>query len=265
MQRIDIINLTPEIFSLIPSSVTHLSLSTNDPQYKLSPQALPLSLTHLILTGIHCGDLSSLTSLSHLKISGVWDPIIISSSPSLKSLSLQCFFNPNYDPRSLPSSLTYLELGGKFNNPIENFPLSIQSLVITPNFKNKIINVPPSLTSLFIGGHLTSSLPPLPQTLRSLYLNDLHDNLSNLPVLEKLHVSNHFIPSFSTLPHSLRCLSFRGSRELDSLPPSITSLTCIDLSIKVNNLPPLITYIDFGNLFNYPVTNLPSHVCSQFC
>ena len=51
----------------------------------------------------------------------------------------------------LPDSITHLELGWKYDQPIENLPDSIVCLKLKYSYKNKIIKLPSSLQELYYG------------------------------------------------------------------------------------------------------------------
>ena len=180
---------------------------------------------------------------------------------------------------SLTASYERLMISVGFNKPILQLPPSVTHLHFDYGYKEEITDLPPTVTSLSYGyrfkitnfpphlTHLTlihTELPLLPSTLT--YLNcavRLLRPLSHLTKLEELRISGDADSStVPALPPSIKVLDINLGVEdpvvYQSLPPALRVFRTTTVIPPIDNLPPLLTELEFGDSFNQPVDNLPS-------
>jgi len=109
--------------------------------------------------------------------------------------------------KNLPSTLTCLHLGHKFNNNLQ-LPESLQTLIIG-NLFNQDIQLPKTLTSLTLGNMYNKSLNQLPESLIELSVGDSFNQcFTMLPKLKKLTLGFAYNSSIKKFPSTLESLSF---------------------------------------------------------
>ncbi|KYR01718.1 hypothetical protein DLAC_01728 [Tieghemostelium lacteum] len=236
---------------IIPPTVVSLTLGSNL-DFKLVPGTLPPSIRHLAI----------LYKFSYDEFQ--WDKIIPRQLQTLKledcnrilqvgdlqepleTLKLNGF-NQVLTPGVLPSTLRYLDLGDKFQKPLETCSLpsglEILSLVI-PGYK------------------FTSTSQHLPRSLKSLSIYTI-DLYSIPPSLTKLSLRGFDQPITPlSLPPTLKTLefSFRHNYPLekDSLPEGLERLVLskeFNQPIKIGDLPSTLKYLSFGYKFQSDIDN----------
>lgn len=259
--------------SILPSSLTHLSLSNC---FNHHLEHLPLTLTHLAFLPF-----SPEFPDSNLEGITVYNHPLDHLPSSLTHLTTSDGFNHSID--HLPPSLMLLKLGISFNRPVDYLPCTLQSLELYSNFNQPVEYLPDSLTtlSLDINGffihsldHLPSKLTylkvraaspvdNLPGQLRELHLtlqNDMLFSVDNLPPsLEKLTICNSF--AIDHLPSSLKILSVSQPFSLDHLPQNLEQLRVAFYGPTSENahwdhLPTSLTHLTIEGS-NLPLDNLP--------
>ena len=215
--------------TLLPQSLTRLEFclgcefnqpltyQTESSQNGKSPTLLPSGLTQLIF-----GENSKFNQ--PVNISDEDSPTGKSSilPDSLTDLEFGWLFDQPVD--NLPNSLTYLSFGHNFNQPVtyqtessQNgksptlLPESLTELAFGKSFNQPIDNLPNSLTHLTFEYRFCKSLKNLPKTLTHLYING------------DFYIDKYEDNSIYDLPKSITHLSVNGN--FNYIPTSVTHLT----------------------------------------
>lgn len=150
----------------------------------------------------------------------------------------------------LPSCLTHLRFGDRFNQRVDCLPSRLTHLIFGDNFNQPVDHLPSSLTHLTFGACFNQRVDRLPVTLRSLVFGEKFDRVINcLPVnLVTLRVGLQFTRPVHRLPGSLEELNFCSSNNfcssLDFLPFSLGHLTLSETKpILLDHLPPHLTQL----------------------
>lgn len=180
----------------LPASLTHLILGENfnKPLENLPPllvlkKEMNLMLQRFFSTAInikytllHLPKTLVELSIGHAKRN---DLIHLSSFPNLKKLNLNITdsengppvpFPPNisdltlhnlvgYDLNLLPSTVTHLALGARFDNSLDKLPPSLISLNVGIRFNQKVDSLPLNLQYLTLGYYFNQEVNNLPQSL----------------------------------------------------------------------------------------------------
>ena len=251
----------------LPSNLTHLRLGTC---YTRSLPYLPQTLTHITIASNskQCPLLDSpLPNLRCLDLQETRfdSPISVEHYSQLTHLALP--INSPIPP--LPPLLTYLHLGSRFNEPVNDLPTSLTRLIFpyVCDFDRPLPKLPPSLTHLILGSVFNHPIDSLPPSLTYLYFdNFFNKSINNLPltlthlVLESScrHSNVHTLPPSLTHLYSHH-LFFSPS----VLPSTLTHLSTMDFPLSFHLLPPSLTHLAIGGRDLHPtnyVTTLPAHV-----
>ena len=150
----------------------------------------------------------------------------------------------------------HIHFGASYKQVISFLPASVVSLALGKS-QAPITYLPPFLQDLSVSKLYNKKLPPLPSSLINIKssMEALPDisHLSNLKKLRIYGVSNIFEPPPSTEVLEVDTV---GIFFFETLPPALRvfrSYTCIPPVY----LPPLLTHLELGDLFNLPVNNLP--------
>lgn len=179
-------------FSCFPRHLTRLCWNSIFDAILLEryPEGLPPTLTHLYLYHGCQGQLKNLpSSLRRLRILGKYE-------------------QGNLD--QLPPGLTFLEICGPFNQPVDALPPALKKLSLFYEFNHPLDNLPSGLTTLLLGNQFNHSLNHLPPALTRLTLSGCFDQpLDHLPVNLKilnLRCASKFNQPLSHLPSGLQVL-----------------------------------------------------------
>eukprot|EP00026_Physarum_polycephalum_P005778 Phypoly_transcript_05816.p1 GENE.Phypoly_transcript_05816~~Phypoly_transcript_05816.p1 ORF type:complete len:375 (+),score=57.92 Phypoly_transcript_05816:484-1608(+) len=237
----------------LPPLITHLTFGD---YFKQHISSFPPALTHLVL-GICFGkplpDLPP--TITHITLTNRWNstPLPSYPLPNLQYLNVQetSFNQPisgdlypqlthlllprDFSISTLPPLLTYLYVGSRFNQPINDLPKSLTHLVFPfiCNFNKPINKLPPSLTHLILGSNFNHPADSLPSTLTHLYFG----NAFNCPI-DALPLS---------LTHLVLGHNFRQAAT-HTLPPILTHLSCTHFVIPPEHIPPKLTHLSTGDL-----------------
>ncbi|GAM22802.1 hypothetical protein SAMD00019534_059770 [Acytostelium subglobosum LB1] len=220
---------------------------------------------------------------THLLIAGEQSEIDM-----LTWLSLDYMLLPD---KPIPSSVTRLELGDTFNQPLsvlETLPTSSIRIMSSKSFNQPLEAkmFPPTLTELYLGKSFNQKLTPgcLPSTLKSItfgwdFCQDINPGV--LPDgLLKLRYSHHWYITVvpNSIPSSVVDIEYFPVGSLHLLPTSVTRLHLFllhDMTIPVGAikshvvdlevgnfafqfaegmLPPSLTKLHMGTVYNHPVT-----------
>lgn len=226
-------------YAKIPSSATHVTLSSEYYDYKDEVPYLPSSVVyfHTGKAGLnhHFGvshncewDIeklrfslpNTLTSLHYLGFTLKYLP------PSLTELTT--FYLPTY----LPSNLIYLDVNYTYfkKNSITSWPVTLKHLKI--NMSGCYLDLFPSLPSLLSLEYMGWEFPKaqLPTSLQSLKLIGC-------------------LPSTLQLP-SLTSLKIDGAYELDNLPPNLTSLELENITSVTCSFPDSLRTLKISKIKN---------------
>ena len=145
----------------------------------------------------------------------------------LRQLVLSDAFDCPFDAGSLPASLTFLQCGARFNQPLHHLPPSLDYLVMGASFNSRIERgqLPPSLTHLELGVEFDQPI-----------------DVGVLPAgLQALDLSNGFNQPLrpGCLPPALTHLCF-GRRHSHAMPLGTLPSSLQYLSLGVLFFPPLI-------------------------
>src|SRR5690606_35521171 len=102
--------------------------------------------------------------------------------PHTKYLSFVQNSNQPNQSVNIPSTITHLTFGDKFDQPIDNLPPNITHLTSGENFNQKIENLPPKITQLIFGMKFNQNIDNLPNNIKYLKLKCMfNQNVDNLP------------------------------------------------------------------------------------
>lgn len=202
-------SLSSTIISSLPSSLSYLKVESST-ECKLELTLWPSNLHTLIIRNsynhMNQFPLPQQSNLRHLEVQNF---AFLIYPQSLTFLHLDHYPN-DIDFNILPSSITHLQIGGRFNESIPFLPLNLNNLIISSlSFSKSIAELPPNLVSFKNKGEFHQSWASLPSSLTSLKLG-------------------YFSGSFDGLPSSVTTLSFKcpnNSRSVFSIPQSVISLT----------------------------------------
>lgn len=122
----------------------------------------------------HVRELSITANVFHGKMSSI--------PPHIKKLSFE-YFNDNIDFLS-SSNITYLDLGKKFNQPIQNLPESIEYLDLSGYwFDQSIDKLPQNIRHLLLGYRFDQKIDHLPTTLKYLTVDREYKYRDDLKIL----------------------------------------------------------------------------------
>jgi hypothetical protein len=118
----------------------------------------------------------------------------------------------NKELKYLPSTLTYLHLGNKYDQELE-LPEGLQTLIIGNSFTKSVNQLPKTLTSLSLGNLYNKSLDQLPESLIELSIGDsFNHSLTMLPKLKKLTLGSAFQKWINRFPKTLESLEFASHK-----------------------------------------------------
>jgi hypothetical protein len=160
----------------------------------------------------------------------------------------------------IPIDTQRLELGSKFNQPIENIPLSVYSLRLTEGF-NKYLDIPSNIKRLtFFAKNYLFSIDNLPDTIEYLQLTGCKINI--LPnKLKFLSIDNY--DSKTVLPDTIEDLELSQcfNKPISKFPLNLTRLTFgIYYNQPLENLSNGLLYLTLGYDFNQCIDNLPDSI-----
>lgn len=231
--------------------------------HQLSGAQFP-SLTNLVIGKNRAFKLFDIFPPSLTSISG-YVSAVPPNVPALKSISLGGMLT-GYTP-VVASSVTTVQFGQYFNQPISKLPPSLTSLTfgsdfnstfVLPDtllhlefgksFNNPLKHLPPSLATLIFGDQFSQPLPSLPPSLTTLSCGLVFNHpLPSLPDrLTTLRVGWGFSHRILPLPTSLTELDLGfGFSQLDTspLPPKLKRL-----SVVRGPIPPLPESLEFLQL-----------------
>ena len=108
----------------------------------------------------------------------------------------------------LPNSLTHLQFGKYFNQPVDNLPSGLTQLIFGKysDFNQPVDNLPNSLTHLTFGDDFHQPVENLPN--KSKYFDEYQQKYVETTGLIELRLGNHFNYPINNLPNSLKILKF---------------------------------------------------------
>ncbi|KYR02057.1 hypothetical protein DLAC_00856 [Tieghemostelium lacteum] len=219
------------------------SLIFSDSRCVLDELSIPSTVTELSLAIEYCKWEFIPDSVTSLEVSSENNVSLVVGDlkPTLKKLVFSFFFQKEIRSELFPPSLTYLDLGLRFNYDvsIETLPINLEHLVLGKGFRNSILSLPSTLQSLilpqsFIPKTLEAGI--FPQSLKKLkflylypYPRELLSYLINLVDLELMYFDIELQP--------------------EMLPPSLTKLNIswYKQPLQPNVLPSSITYLNLGS------------------
>ncbi|GAM19258.1 hypothetical protein SAMD00019534_024330 [Acytostelium subglobosum LB1] len=228
---------------VLPESLRKLIFGKNY-NSPIMPDVLPHSITNIIFgrqfnQPLDIGVLPN--SLSILSLGDNFDQTLARGvlPEGLKELSMNV---SHIIPRSLPSTLVFLKLMKRFDQPVtpETFPRSLTKLLFSFQFNNALSvgAIPPGVTKLV-----------LEMFNQPLHVGELPDTITEL----RLGMYDHPLPP-DILPDSLKSLDlgaqFNKSIEIRSLPSSLTVLRFgvgFDMPLPPGVLPPSLTELVLGH------------------
>jgi hypothetical protein len=235
-----------------PPYITHIKI---EDRKTLRDIPLPASVQYLRFDGYFQRlntELLSLVHLTHIAFDGCWE---------------DGGFNQSIH-HLFPDSVTYLNLGPYFNQPIMNdrkslLPAQLQTLLFGTNgiwggsrFNQCIDVLPPELKELQLSAAFHQPVHSLPNQLQTIHMgHDFQYPLTCLPSsLQSLHLSNDFNNDLLLPPH-LTELNYghEYNKKITYRWPS--SLTSIDFGWEFNQklsqrFPPGLHTLRFGHAFN---------------
>ena len=206
-QPLDLPNLPNTLKTLIISTVMHPSLD-----FEVVIQSFPSSLTRLNIPMLPCHTSSwnRLTALKSLSIDSRLD------SSSYPPMTTELVINATYQHSvdDLPESITALSLN-TIITAVDHLPSRLTHLNIGTRFNNfnlPVDHLPPSITHLVICGSFNCPVDHLPRSLLHLDLMSVSFNqpVDHLPSsLTYLALGTKFNQPVDHLPASLTCLKLR--------------------------------------------------------
>lgn len=152
-------------------------------------------------------------------------------------INLLWHFNQYVD--NLPNSIRLIHFGKTFNKSINNLPLHLNKLKFSYDFKKPLNKIPKNLKVLKIDYNYDYNLPHLPQSLHTL----------------KLYLGNNII---DILPETLRVLIIDTKKYIQNYPPKLYTLRFGNyFNQEINNLPQTLYELELGYCFNQSLDFLP--------
>jgi hypothetical protein len=252
----------------LPNSLIYLSFGE---KFNQSIILLPSRLIHLEIGYYFNQYLCRLPDkLQTLKWNAMIDYPIIPSS--LITLTLR---NYNHEIKSIPSHITCLGLGWKYNYKLPTLPFGLRKLYLGSRF-NKEIKLPSLLTHLYVGEAFRQVIK-IPYSLTHLdwqcdhRLPHLHDTITHLKLGYWFKYEIQILPPrlkylwyycvsrLSQLPKELIYLRVERyySHTIDHLPDSLIKLEW-RCNIKLPKLPSKLAHLSLTHCFKQNVHELPS-------
>ena len=213
----------------LPVGLTHLTLGKNYCHQCITREQIHsitdslLQLKHLMVSSVVLLHDQTEFSDEQNKILRVRDVLYTPSSLQTGTFNTNCLpqkvtglllfgnnFNGFLEEQVLPSNLTQLEFGMKFNQPLPKvLPMQLRKLVLGDSFNQSLPVLPASLLVLSVGRKFNQPLTTLPDSLTQLFLGDDFEKIQ-----------------FLSWPASLTHLKLgrRCPRLLGALPVSLANL-----------------------------------------
>lgn len=229
------------------NGITHLKLDNHLPNL-----LLPSSLTHLTINFYFGHPITFPPSLVYLKIVNLKAPPIHTYPSKQEQITTQLY-------KSLPLSLTHLELGFGFDTLVSNTHINLTHLILA---ECESVSLPPSLTHFSVKSVYRARIASFPPSLEYIYIHTINSPLINLPdSLKYLHIYNYkYKHAIEVLPSNLISLEINecSKTNLPPLPHSLTKVILPSVSLPPNYLPSSLKYLEFHpqNSFNQPIDNL---------
>ncbi len=187
------------------------------------------------------------------------------------------FYPFDIKPKAYPSTLEEITYGYSFDKPIDNLPMNIKKIIFFQRdeghshptyfscFNHPVDNLPEGLTHLELESSFNQNVDKLPSTVKLLKIGYNFDKTVDcLPSnLEELCISSKkFNYPLNNLPENLKRLKigFKFNQEIEFLP-EVTYLNLgNNFNKPISNLPNSIESLYLGDEFNLPIDNLPKNI-----
>jgi hypothetical protein len=136
-------------------------------------------------------------------------------------------FNQPINKGDLPNSLTYIQFGYGFNQPIDGLPVNLLTLYFGNKFNQPIEGLPVNLRTLYFGDDFNQPIDGLPANLVTLYFGDnFNQPIDGLPnSIIELTLGYYFNKPANNLPFGLKRLFMRGVGRVEPKIPFGCTLT----------------------------------------
>lgn len=192
---------------------------------------------------------------SHIKILVLKNTIVFGSE-----------FNQNLS--ILPSNVSKIFLGKKFQKSIIDIPTSIKSIIFANDslFMGSFDYLHNDLEELVIGDNYDVCINKLPFNLQILILGKkFNSKIFNFPPnLKYLYIGKSYTYELDNLPNNLETLIIDGVYKTNILYPNnlkhFIISTDSEFDMELKNLPNTLVYLSIQNNYTHQISNLPESI-----